>query len=87
MADPDTTSRQDHHSDVRPFRFGTRHLLYITMAVCVCLGIPGLVFVAVYVAFWVVGPWALLGPLILIQLLFVLAVPPLRHQLLKRREQ
>jgi hypothetical protein len=64
----------------RVFRFRTRHLLYITFAVCAALGIPGLM----YAAIWIVGPWLLLGPLMLVQFLFILLIPPLRHRLLER---
>ena len=62
----------------RGFRYRTRHLLYITLAVCVALGIPGLMYAVIAIA----GGWLILAPLILVQLVFILLIRPLRHRLL-----
>jgi hypothetical protein len=61
-------------------RYRTRHLLYITAGVCAALAFPG----SVYVAALIVGPWLVLGPLMLAQLLFILLIPPLRQRLFQR---
>jgi hypothetical protein len=80
-----------HHDDSyrrldgQPIRFRTRHVLYIMTVACLLLGIPGWM----YIAGIVVGPLFLfilvVGPLFLMQFLFVLLVPTLRHKLLRSK--
>jgi hypothetical protein len=68
----------------RPIRFGTRHILYLSTVLCVLMGIPG----GLYVVGVIVAPWVwflfIIGPLIFLQLLFILLIPPLRRRLLQR---
>jgi fatty acid desaturase len=82
----DDQLHEDAHRQLggQPIRFRTRHVLYIVTIVCALLGIPGWL----YIAGIVIGPWFLfivvVGPLLLMQFLFVLLIPPLRHKLLER---
>jgi hypothetical protein len=79
---PEIVSNQDTD---RPIRFGIRHLLYLITFFGIVMGIPG----GLYVVGVIVAPWVwflfIIGPLILVQFLVVLAVPPLRRKLLGRR--
>ena len=63
----------------QPIRFQLRHLLYITLAVSAVLGIPGLA----YIAGWLAFPWLMfaliMGPILIAQFLFVVSIPPLRR--------
>lgn len=69
----------------RPIRFRTRHIFYVVTVACALLGIPGWM----YIAGVVIGPWLFfilfVGPLILLQFVFVLLIPPLRHKLLQSK--
>jgi uncharacterized oligopeptide transporter (OPT) family protein len=80
MADQIETPKLHRSCGRGGFSFRLRLLLYITMGVCAVLGIPGLM----YPVAWIVSPWFVLAPLILLQFLFILLVPPLRHRLLQK---
>jgi hypothetical protein len=67
-----------------PMRFRTRHVFYLLTVACLLLGVPGWM----YVAGVVVGPWIFfiltVGPLMLMQFVFILLIPPLRRRLFRR---
>jgi hypothetical protein len=67
-----------------PIRFRLRHILYLVTATCAVLGIPWLMYIfGVLVGAWMMFA-LIVGPLMFLQLLFILLVPPLRNKLLKR---
>ena len=65
-------------------QFGTRHLLWLTTAICILLGIPGLLWILfpfAAVTFFVgFGAAAIVIGTVLVYF-FVLLVPPLRRRL------
>ena len=80
------TENSIDQSGNRPIRFRTRHIFYLLTVLCVIMGIPGGLFVVGVV----VAPWLwfffIIGPLMSLQFLFILLIPPLRRKLLRPGE-